>query len=86
MDVELMQWKVASTFQCSNVSSNMYANKRKALGMGSMKRGQNKKQPARTAEHTIDWKSDDDSTITYKTTQDHYVAIDDVIVDGYHWI
>ena len=54
MDAELMQWKVASTFQCINVSSNMYANKRKALGMGSMKQGQKKKQPAHTAEHTID--------------------------------
>ena len=86
MDEELMKWKSSSTFQCSKVSSNLYAKKRKAVGIEIMKRGRKNKQPARTVEHDTDQKSDDDSTITYKTTYDNSVAIDVVIVDVYHWI
>ena len=86
MDAELMLCKGASTFQCRNVSSNIYSKKRKALGMESMKRGQKKKQPARTVEHATDRKSDDEITKTYKTTQDNSVEIDAIIVDGDHWI
>ena len=86
MDAELMQWKGASTFQCSKVSSNLYAKKRKALEMESMKQGQKKTQPARTVENATDQQSDDDITITYKTKQDNSVAIDTVIVYGDHWI
>ena len=86
MDEELMQWKGASNFQCSKVSSNLYAKKRKALGMKSMKPRRKKKQPSRTVEHATDRQSDKDITITYKTTQDNSVAIDALIVDGDNWI
>ena len=86
MDTGLMKWKGAITFQCSKVYSNIYAKKRKALGMESMKRGRKKKQPACTVEHATDQKPDDDRTITYKKTQDNSVAINAVIVDVGHWI
>ena len=64
MYAELMLCKGASTFQCRNLSSNIFSKKRKALGIKSMKRGQKKKQPARMLEHATDQQSDDYSTMT----------------------
>ena len=50
-DEELADSKCASTFQCSRISSNLYAKKRKALGMELIKRGRKKKKTAHTVNH-----------------------------------